>query len=397
MKTLRSSLLAMLGLSLSLGLFSTAGADAFGDGSDGPLIVSSGTTSLGPPTPLGVAPVSSGATFMPTNFTTGIFAGDEVLIINYFGPNAGNYEFATVASVSTSPVGFNLTAGLTNAYPAGNEIHVCKVMHYSTINIAAGATLAGTVPTLAIRVAGPVSINGTLTMSGNGHIGGQITPNLAGQQGSSHNGFPGISSNNNFGGGGGGEQTVGSASGGGGGSYGDLGTAGTAAGGTFQGLAGLTYGAADLTTMFAGSGGGGGGEAGVSAVPTRGGSGGGILFMAAQSMAIGASGNILCDGGDGEDGNASILTGASAGAGGSGGSIYIQVSALGITGNGTIRAVGGFGGGIIAGGGANVGDGGDGGDGRIRIDGPVGIGISVDPTPFTGSAPLAAETWNLYE
>jgi hypothetical protein len=130
----------------------------------------------------------------------------------------------------------------------------------------------------------------------------------------------------------------------------------------------------DLTvtsTFHPGSGGGGGGSNAQNGSSSDGGAGGGggggaVRLSSPVSIAIGASGRVLADGGDG-GGTTGEPSGA--GGGGSGGIVYLAAPAIVLEGRVSARAGRG---GVNTSCGA---DGGDGGPGRIRM--------SVDPAGCT--------------
>src|SRR5262245_45715200 len=104
----------------------------YGDGSDGDLVVSTthvltATTSLASGHP-------SGRTTLEVASAGGFSAGDEVLVLQVQGLNAGRYEFHTVATVGG--MGLNLSAPLANSYSSGasgNRAMVTRVPHYQTV------------------------------------------------------------------------------------------------------------------------------------------------------------------------------------------------------------------------------------------------------------------------
>ncbi len=296
--------------------------------------------------------------------STNFDAGQEVLIIQMQGTNAGKYEFGVIASKGTGYL--VLSKNLENAYyqGGGSKAQVLVVPHFN--NVTGSITpsewdeyTGGIVVFRAVNVS-----NTTVNVTGKGFKGGYgngtpnppntCTSNQA-QQGSSPIAFGGCARNANGGGGGGGANTTGS---GGGASYG---TAGQNGGGSYLGYYGVVYGVADLSMMYLGSGGGGGSWGtnpyGGGRQTIQGndyvGQGAGIAFVAARNI---QNLNVYANGNNG--GNSNGTYGGYAGGAGSGGSINIIGDDIAL---GTVQALGGTGGdGTIA-------DGGNGGVGRIHI------------------------------
>lgn len=207
-----------------------------------------------------------------------------------------------------------------------------------------------------------------------------------------YNAQPGGAGSVRQGGAGGGGSTQGG--GGGGGGYGAAGNggAGSSAAGSNGGTetsgngatgpsasiygngggGGGTYGYANLDRLFYGSGGGGGGGY-TASTPGSGGKGGGIIFLAVDTLSIG--GAISANGANGT--NASNISGG--GGGGSGGSVKIVGDSLTL-GSSIVTATGGVGGSKIC---ANCSVGGSGGSGRIHLLSPVSISGTTSPTATT--------------
>jgi len=152
-----------------------------------------------------------------------------------------------------------------------------------------------------------------------------------------------------------------------------------------ENTAGATYGAAELTTLYLGSGGGSGADESDSTGGTTGsgGDGGGIIVIFADTISV--SGAIEAKGSDGGT-YATDCSDNGSGGGGSGGSIYFaaNTATLGTT---LVKATGGAGG---AGGCSGWhGAGGNGGSGRIRVEATTNLeprtprtrppGLPVDP------------------
>jgi hypothetical protein len=90
--------------------------------------------------------------------------------------NAGNYELVEVASVAGNQL--TLACGLKNAYELAGNTQVVRVPQYTTLDVAAGASITapawnGTVGgVVALRVQGALTLNGSIDVSGRGFRGG---------------------------------------------------------------------------------------------------------------------------------------------------------------------------------------------------------------------------------
>jgi hypothetical protein len=354
------------GSSCSTGRCTAGVCDRGGDGSDGTLTVSTATTLTPAATPL-VADVAAGGTTLRVISAAGFAAGNEVLVIDMQGTDAGHYEFRRVASVTSNTL--TLTAGVGAMFAGGTDrVQVVRVFRYDNLTVNSGQTLATTAwngstgGVLAIRVSGTATIAGDLVASGRGFRGGAGDSGGrrcgAGAQGESPTGTGGRSTSANGGGGGGGGGGVfccggsGQSPGGGGGAHGAVGAAGTGASG--QGAGGAAYGVAALTRVFLGAGGGGGGgNCDVASGP--GGAGGAAIFLAATTLNV--SGTVASAGNQGSTGGSY----EGAGAGGAGGSVFLAGRSV------TLAA-----GRVTANGGASntsgSGTGGAGSVGRVRIE-----------------------------
>lgn len=310
-----------------------------GTGTDGALTVSSGTFNINTATngnagrsaADGVAYVSTvstsaAATSIVVSATpTGIAAGDEVVVINLQGTagsyaNVGTFELKKIASVAGTTL--NFTSALANAYDGTTQkIVVQRVPNYSSLTVASGAVLTANAwggtsgGLLFARVAGAISNSGTITVAALGYRGGAAYGGCtaAGYQGESYTGTGGYSASPNGGAGGTYASGVGS-----GGSH------GTAGAGSNPGA---TYGTADLSKLYLGSGG-----AGSTALdctgwsPQAGGIGGGIIYLVGVSMS--STGTITA--------NAQGLSKSHPQAppgGGAGGSIYVKASTISLGGS----------------------------------------------------------------
>lgn len=238
--------------------------------------------------------------------------------------------------------------------------------------------------TVLLRARGTATINGLVDASGRGYRGGlaeyamltnqnQGTP---GQPGESHLGWWregwAISSSNVAGGGGGGLYDHGNyGCAGAGGGYGGTGTGRSCPGNSgLQATGGQSYGDAELSTLYLGSGGGASGsDEDHRGRGGHGGAGGGAIRIEAQHLIV--AGEVLSMG---AAGSGATVSNNGGGGGGSGGSIHLRAGQLDIS--GTVRATGGSGGAQNGGGGV----GGPGGVGRIRLDGTVlNAGGSISP------------------
>ena len=211
---------------------------------------------------------------------------------------------------------------------------------------------------------------------------------IAGGGGGATNGNVGLGSVNLGGAGGGGGGHAGSAGGAG---YGSIGFGGNSYGNSNNGQnggenfsgdggnngtgggggGGGTYGSADISKFYLGSGGGCGGRHS-SYTPGFGGNGGGLLYISSNS--IDCDGTIESNGGNG--GNGTSYCGGGGGA--AGGSVFME--AVNIDVSNMITSYGGNGGNGYYGNNA-----GDGGDGRIRLNYSTFANTGdVDPDPFSG-------------
>ncbi len=326
-----------------------------GSGEDGPLAVTSGTSTV-PAAPafavLSLALAGGTATANLDATASGLSTGDEVVLWDAQGSssgtsNAGAFEALHIASVSGTQVTFVETPALT--YGGGNDDDVAlqhvslqRVPHFSSLTVAPGAAL--TAPAwdgskgglIFLRVSGLAKIQGDVKMDAAGFRGGKGTSSYFGEDAT---GFPAL------GGMGAGYYQ-------GGASHGTSGTGSSP---------GTTYGLPLLGKLFPGSGGGW-----TASASGQSGAGGGAIVIFAQSLSLASDagpqqGRIHADG----------QVSPSAGAGsGSGGSIWIsaQSVALGTGGAGAISAQGGAANGAGAG-----------GAGRVRVD------LLGDPVAALGS------------
>ena len=333
----------------------------------------------------------SGDTVTVDTAVTGLAVGDEVLLINLQGTAlahaaVGTFELASVASVSGSDVTLlqavaEVYGESTNADLSDQTIVVQRVPHYTDVTVAAGGTLTTSAwdgtdgGVLAFRASGTLTVDagGLVTADSLGYAGGETgtSNNCDAFQGESYAGLgegdgDGVCTAynesyghwaNNFGGGGahitgaGGEYA-------GGATDGDSWTGGSAT----PPYAGDTYGDAELTALFFGSGGGGvwnGGTDGAGEDPGPGGDGGGMVLIGADTLAASAAASITSFGGTTDYWSWGSWTYGAGG--GAGGSIWLQAETLSL-GTDAVDASGGFGEST------HIRHGGDGGQGRVRID-----------------------------
>jgi hypothetical protein len=336
----------------------------------------------------------------------------------------GNYETAIVSEVSGSTV--TLSTSLVNDYDGtNNKVILQRVPNYTTVTVNSGAEM--TAPSwdgdsggvIFFKATGAVTINGEINADGLGYRGG--TDNTGGEtfggynsgnsgkdgdmggggggnSGTEHASNPGGDGSETGGAGGAGGQGSGEGydnergAGGGGGGYGTGGNGGVGQntgetggtnvsgdGGTARrssgrgigggGGGGGTYGFADLSRLYFGSGGGGGGSGG-SRIVGDGGSGGGIIYISALSITV--SGSISSDGSAGTNGSTGDSGGSGGGGGGAGGSISLVGDDV-VLGENLVAAVGGiYGTGRYRGG--------TGGDGRISVTFYSSVSGTTDPT-----------------
>ncbi len=327
----------------------------------------------------------------------GIAAGDEVLLINLQGSASANglvgtYEFLLVEDVIGTQIHFTEDiakqyAESGNSTLLGQAVVVQRIPHYETVNVTGAGRFTtsdfdgstGGIVAFRAHSAVVVEDGGRVQSNATGYTGGATGSivNCDADQGmsiagvgtggddsgcSNYNGANGTDAfNPNFGGGG-------AHINGGGGEY----AGGAEAGESWNGTAtppaaGLTYGEADLDTLFFGSGGGGVWHGdNVGSDPGPGGNGGGIVMV--TSALIDAAGARAFEArGLGTSwfsyGTYSYGTGA-----GSGGSVWVAGRDMLVV-SGSFRGQGGNAPVPPDDGGSRAPrKGGDGGDGRIRID-----------------------------
>lgn len=240
------------------------------------------------------AAASAGATSVTVASSSGINVGDEVVIIQMLGTNAGRYETRTITSLTATSLSFS--GGLANSYPtylAGSTVtQVVRIPQYTTVTLNSGGFLTvspfngQTGGVMFFRANSGIVVNYNATMSGTISVKGK--------------GYSG----------------------------GGLGATGSGPGGGAVGIGGSNTTPAHPSYAIMGSGGGGSSTAG------SGGSGGGILIVK-------TSGTITLDGVIDASGNAASGTNAG---GGSGGTLILFSDTLTRTTScGTLTATGGAG------------------------------------------------------
>lgn len=367
----------------------------FGSGSDG--VWTPGTTTHAP-TDASCSGTSGSHTLSATNAS---FASGQIILIHQTrGTGAGQWEVNQIGSYSTGTITTVHPLSYTYTDSGASQAQVIVMPQYSGVNITGTLTakawngnVGGIIP---ILCSGRTTVSGTITASAKGYMGARGGQGSAdggsdgapAKQGEGTVGAGGIAgrddplnhhlANGNGGGAGDYKSDTRDRNGGGGGGNGSSG----ANGGKFssageRGQGGGVAGNNTLTNMvFGGAGGGGGGDRLNNPSvdnSSRGGHGGGIILIFSKEIVV--SGNLISNGGAGENGrnpSGSQGTGA-AGGGGAGGSILLKAVKASI-GTNKVLATGGAGG--DGAGGAN---GGAGGTGRIRIE-ACSLSGSTNPT-----------------
>lgn len=357
--------------------------------------------------------------------TTNNSSFGDTTSLNY----AGNYELATICSVSNDSVYF--FNQLLNTYDAGYKVQLVKFGEYysasvtDTVKAQAWNSSAGKGGVLAIKVEEDLTLNAPLFADSTGYKGGaffqhsgtcgilnpvgngyaydatsgsasngaykgegvaDVPSNLDGARGAPANGGGGGNNHNN--GGGGGANLTGGGIGGG-----NFSTGPTGCTGNYQGRGGKALSTWNNTKIFMG-GGGGAGHANSTPQTYAGGNGGGIIIVIAKNI-IGNGYKISANG---QAGRSTSYDGASGG--GAGGTIIMNVSST-YTGSLTIQANGGDGGNEDDdnSSGRCYGAGGGGSGGVIYFNGSVPAittsytggtaGINIDPLSCGTPAPAA--------
>gem|GEM_PF-2160745 len=384
-----------------------------GNGADGALTVSSATTINTVKTAV-TGNNAAGSTTINVASTTGISAGDEILIItmqdaNTSGNLVGQYEFREVASVTSTVI--TLYAGLTNTYNASSTLkhQVVRVPNYTTVtvnNTLTCPTWNGTTGgVLVFRSNGGVTIssNNAITATGLGYRGASHSCMYQMQYGTQGEGIYGTgtttTSANANGGGGGGYNcpscNTWDCGGGGGGGYVNAGSTGTvSASYTPGGTGGSSVSNSVVNRAYMGGAGGEGGADEDGAYPGAGGNGGGIIMIGASSITINNNANITSNGNNGLNGNQNACTGVGCGqgggGGGAGGTIILQYTTLSTSGSCGITATGAGGGSGTC---SGYGNGGTGSSGAIRIE-TSGTVATTTPSATSASLPSPTYLWS---
>ncbi len=368
-----------------------------GTGADGALTVTGSTDlsvdasngrSVADAVSYGISGIN-GASLTLNEAPAGLAVGDEVLVINLQGSSGahasvGAHEFATVAAVGA--LGLDLSRDLVEIYGETDNsdlsdqvVVVQRVPNYSDVAVSATGSLStgawngagGGV--LAFRAAGTLSVasGGSVSVAALGFAGGATggCNNCDAYQGESYGGlgiggYYGGPYNQANGGyaanlGGGGANVTG-----GGGNHGGGATAGASwNGGSYTApAAGSSYGDANLTAIYLGSGGGGvwnGGNDNPGENPGPGGNGGGVLYIGASTIDVDGADGLLATGGS--TAYWAWGTWTYGAGGGAGGSIFLVADTVDLA-TGSVNASGGLGES------SHVRIGGNGGYGRVRID-----------------------------
>lgn len=360
-----------------------------GTGADGPVTVSSDTSSTSLGASIWHAVDVGGASVTIDHDVDGLAAGDEVLVLDVHtpGPDAGDvgvYAFAIVDSVDGATL--TTTGGLPPLDAGSDVVVVQRVPQFTDVTVDAELAppawdgVAGGV--LAFRATGTVHVSatGALHADAKGYLGGP-TGNAYGDDGFQGESYAGMGSGGHGGSVGYNGATSGWAANGGGGGSSVTGAGGEYGGGATAGVPwydgatapepGETYGDDTLSRLLLGS--GGGGVWNGDGEPGPGGNGAGIVFVAATALVV--------DGPDGIRAVGETPTAWSQGTytygagGGAGGSVWLQAETADFAE-----------GAVDVGGGAGVSDvqraGGDGGHGRVRLD----------VTTYTGADAATATT-----
>lgn len=316
--------------------------------------------------------LSASGTAGSTTLTVGansISNGTIIKIIQSWGTNAGQWEFAMVLSGGGTTT-FTLTKPLIYTYTDSgfNQAQVIKVWEFTTVTQTgtwSPTTWNQNVGGEFIIAAKVFNNNGIISASASGYRGGDGVGRLTnGHQGEGYprDGQQVKEANGN--GGGGGERGTGDGGSGGGGSNGSQGINGTSRAGHPGGTAGAVAGDLNLQSMVMAGGGGSGSGDDDGNYSGNGGWGGGNISIFAKLF--NTPNSIISNGGNGLDGsNNSGTAGMGGGGGGAGGNILICAETLNI-GTDILRVIGGNGGNV--GGRSLPGDGGGyGGKGRIAL------------------------------
>lgn len=391
----------------------------FGEGVDGSLSVTSGSTNISThPTPVAPGGACSSlrvSALTSTRITTAnpntnkFAVGDRILLYQFHtsSPNApltGNYSIHVVGSIPSSTT-LDISNEWASVAPGSNSIttgnyevgtgsasvrcYVVRIAQYTTISVPGGTVTANNSSpddfcgVIALAASTSIAVNGgTISVAGLGKSGGDGAPNypVTGGFGDSWagpfdiNGPPAVGGdqnpNVNFGGGSGGNHEAGVRSGGGGGgSAYNVGANGgeDAAGG--GGPAGNVLPAPLVnipaeSRLHAGSGGGGGADS----VGWPGGAGGGVILLFSPSITISSSVNAR-----GVASPVNSSAGNDTGGGGAGGTILMRGTTVNI-GTDVVTAKGGDQSGTYT----PAGYGGAGGGGLVAVYAPSITGSTAN-------------------
>lgn len=322
---------------------------------------------------------SINATSVSVNSSSGISAGDRILICQQEGTssNTGNWDYVTISSVSGTTL--NLSTPLRVAFTLGTAT-VVRVPQYDTFNLNSGGVLTcsaynGTRGGVIAIAANTINLNGGLVdANGKGYRGSYHSDSTSigtfknGARGEGYTGSYQVETTSRAGGSGGGGRggVGGSANGGGAGGAAHRSNAGngvsSGSNGT-GGQGGYAYGTTDLLTRATmGAGGSCGGRHDVSGVLNAG-EGGGVVYLFADNFTRSANTNIRAEGTNASR-SGNFKGGVSSGAGGS---IVIACSSS-VTGTATIGIE--IDHGVKASGSNNGGAAGDSSQGRFAYYGP---------------------------
>lgn len=364
----------------------------FGLGTDGPLSVT-GTNILNTlrTTANGVA----GTLTLSVGSSAGFAAGHEILVWQTQRSGATTYEFAQLAAIR--PSNLDLTAPLQRNYstPGAQAI---QVPHHTTVIVEPGGHLAapawdgltGGVLVFRANIRFQVRPGGVVDATGRGFRGSPGLYCTSPNQGEGTPG-PGVVANspNGNGGGAGGDpggtvpsQGCTNIGAGGGGGGGLPGSPGHIQGGSTHGQGGLAMGDNDFGTLAIAGGGGGAHTSDLRGGfgSSIGGSGGGAVYVTAETITIG--GEIRANGtqAQGELGENQTVRRATSGSGG-GGAVFLRGREISL-GAGQVQALAGL---QLVASGPEPFSGGAGGAGRIRIESCGSVAGTTNPAAVVGS------------
>jgi hypothetical protein len=308
----------------------------YGTGGDGDLTVGDETHTLDGPRTFMTVDAQAGDDSIAVDDDAGFDPGDQVLVHNLQGVDAGRWEVAEVEETDADVV--SLRRGLQHSYPASDQVAVLRIPSYQDVTIEEHGVLQAPIwdgltgGVLAFKVRGTFTLAGQVDMRGRGYRGGagiknECLPVSWGTDGEGIRG-PGeiMDPLPNHGGGGGGTVAgcLGTSGGGGGhvtpGSDGACGTLDPQMGCFPPGMGGDTYASYEVDgRLFFGGGGGGAGKR--DANGGQGAPGGGIVLIWAQDLVV-SNGLIICGGGRGGNAGNGDST-DSGGGGGAGGAVLV--------------------------------------------------------------------------